>query len=543
MNRAQWQRLLEDAAAAGLIPAGEAAAPGGGRPWPVVLLTGLGAWLAALPLLGFVALATDLVDSGVGAIVVGSLLLAAAVMVLRGRGVSLFIEQLAVPGLLAGAGLIALGLLDSSSERVAAGVMAVLALGVAAGVPQAWLRALLGAAAAVLIWLVITDLAYDGLGFLVPPAAVLHLQLLVWIAALQGQQRALAEGRAGVAAALEAIGGGWLAAVLAAFALWSGTTFLLGANLGAAAAVELAEALADGPRAGGAGLAGGWAALSAVLALGAGVWLARRWPGLRQAWCAGVVLVLAGLALFLPALGAVLLAAAICAAGRRAVLALTALVAAAWIIGAFYYQLAWPLATKAGVLVGAAAVLGTLAAWGARVRQAKPAVAGVPAHAGRGAAWVIALGTVAVVLVAVGAIVQKEQLIAHGRTVFVPLAPVDPRSLMQGDYMALNFLAWAERPGEDPDPFVLDTPRLALRLDARGVVTARRPDDGSALQADEVVIRLVPRAGRWMLVTDAFYFPEGEGERWAAARFGEFRVDADGKALLVGLRGEDLAPL
>lgn len=54
---------------------------------------------------------------------------------------------------------------------------------------------------------------------------------------------------------------------------------------------------------------------------------------------------------------------------------------------------------------------------------------------------------------------------------------------------------------------------------------------------------MVRKHGRWLLVTDAFYFKEGEGARWAAARYGEFRVDAGGKALLVGLRGDKLAPL
>jgi len=44
-------------------------------------------------------------------------------------------------------------------------------------------------------------------------------------------------------------------------------------------------------------------------------------------------------------------------------------------------------------------------------------------------------------------------------------------------------------------------------------------------------------------VTDAWYFKEGEAERWAAARYGEFRVDANGKALLVGLRGPKLEKL
>lgn len=544
MSGARLQQLIDAAAAASLIPAGEPATADGGRPWPVVLLTGLGAWLAAIPLLGFVALATDLVDSGIGAVVVGALLVAAAVMVLRSRGLSLFVEQLAMPGLLAGGGLIAAGLLDGSGETVVATVMAVLALGVAAVVPQAWLRGLLGAAAALLACLLATDLAYGGLGLFLPPGVALHLQLAAWTVSLAGQRRALAAGRPDVAAAIEAIGGGWLVAVLAAFALWSGTTFLLGANMGVGAAFELADALGSGPGRAGAHLPGAWAALSALLVIGAAWWLARCWPQLRQPWCAGVAVALAALAAFMPALGAVLLAAVICAASGRRVLALAALVAAAWIVGAFYYQLAWPLAAKAGVLVGAGAVLGALAAWGARSAAAAAAPTGVTvAHEGRGAGWVIALGTVVVVLAAIGGIVQKEQLIAHGRPLFVPLAPVDPRSLMQGDYMALNFLVWAERPGEAPDPFALDAPRLVLRVDARGVVTARRPDDGSALHADELLIRLVPRGGRWVLVTDAYYFPEGEGERWAQARFGEFRVDAEGRALLVGLRGEDLAPL
>ena len=41
--------------------------------------------------------------------------------------------------------------------------------------------------------------------------------------------------------------------------------------------------------------------------------------------------------------------------------------------------------------------------------------------------------------------------------------------------------------------------------------------------------------GDWVVVTDAWYFKEGEAERWEAARFGEFRVLPDGRALLVGM--------
>ena len=81
------------------------------------------------------------------------------------------------------------------------------------------------------------------------------------------------------------------------------------------------------------------------------------------------------------------------------------------------------------------------------------------------------------------------------------------------------------------------------RRDARGVATLLRIDDGTPLAADEMRIELSPKDGRWILVSDAWFFREGEAERWARAKYGEFRVDAGGRALLVGLRGAGLEAL
>lgn len=39
----------------------------------------------------------------------------------------------------------------------------------------------------------------------------------------------------------------------------------------------------------------------------------------------------------------------------------------------------------------------------------------------------------------VGLIVQHEWHLAKSDSIFVELAPVDPRSILQGDYMALNY--------------------------------------------------------------------------------------------------------
>ncbi|WP_341649050.1 GDYXXLXY domain-containing protein [Thauera humireducens] len=60
------------------------------------------------------------------------------------------------------------------------------------------------------------------------------------------------------------------------------------------------------------------------------------------------------------------------------------------------------------------------------------------------------LAALALVLgVALKAIHDREQTLAHGQVVLVQLAPVDPRSLMQGDYMALRFAIDNELPARD----------------------------------------------------------------------------------------------
>ena len=44
-------------------------------------------------------------------------------------------------------------------------------------------------------------------------------------------------------------------------------------------------------------------------------------------------------------------------------------------------------------------------------------------------------------------------------------------------------------------------------------------------------------------MTDAWYFREGDGQRWEQARYGEFRVEPDGRALLVGMADAQLRPI
>ena len=54
-------------------------------------------------------------------------------------------------------------------------------------------------------------------------------------------------------------------------------------------------------------------------------------------------------------------------------------------------------------------------------------------------AWVIWAGLALVLVTINTSILTKERLLRDGTVLRLALAPVDPRSLMQGDYMALSF--------------------------------------------------------------------------------------------------------
>jgi uncharacterized membrane-anchored protein len=149
----------------------------------------------------------------------------------------------------------------------------------------------------------------------------------------------------------------------------------------------------------------------------------------------------------------------------------------------------------------------------------------------------------ALLLVAVNVgIASRERLVERGRIVLLELAPVDPRSPMQGDYMALRFRV-ADAAGTGADYLQFADGTLVLALDARGIGTFRRLDTGAPRAADEALMRYRIRNGQVKLATNAFFFEEGHAADYAMARFGEFRVADDGDAILMGLRDRDLAPL
>lgn len=526
------------------------------RPWSVVVLTALGAWLSLLPLIGVLALLFgEAWRSGPGPYVFGALLLGGGVTVVRSRGLSLFVEQLAWPVLLLGLGALTFGYTRDLSDQGALLALGLSALGLSTVVPQRSFQAMLGAAALALglmAWAEVWPWGQRtaGLGWAV------HGALWMVGGLMAARHHAAKMGAAPeVLAWAQAVLGGMAVVALAALAAWAGMTMWLpaaggGVWMGAGGLVGSAHSGAS------RAFEQSWTVWAGVSAVGAALAVVRAWrawPQWRQPWWVAVCAGLVALAAVIPGWGWALAALVLCGLTRRPYLAVWAALAALWVLGAFYYQLHWPLAWKALVLVAAGAVLGGLGWWGARSAGQTPqphadaAVHATAALTRRHLIW----GGAAIALLGVNtAIWQKEQLIREGEPVFIPLAPADPRSLMQGDFMTLAFQmppatadTGAAPSWHDALPGGQRWQVVAVR-DARGVATLQRYDLGQgALAPGEFRIQLTRKPRGWTVVTDAWFFAEGEAQRWQVARFGEFRVDRQGRALLVGLRGADLAPL
>lgn len=143
-------------------------------------------------------------------------------------------------------------------------------------------------------------------------------------------------------------------------------------------------------------------------------------------------------------------------------------------------------------------------------------------------------------------ILGKRKVIAEGAPLLLQLRPADPRSLFQGDYMAL---ALADETMPDAAT-VANLPyrgTIILALDAEGVGRFARLDDGAPLQAGEMRVQYRRhedwRGARLDYGAQAFFFQEGDAELYNSAKYALLRVAEDGSTVLTDLAGEDRQPI
>ena len=152
---------------------------------------------------------------------------------------------------------------------------------------------------------------------------------------------------------------------------------------------------------------------------------------------------------------------------------------------------------------------------------------------------IIFWGTTLLVIVVVNLlIVKKESTLANGRIMLLRLAPVDPRSLIQGDYMILRYAIAREVSRTQLN----DKGNIVVSLDENDVAKYVRIYEGDSLKEGEHLLfyrnRRGPRFG-----AESFFFQEGDADLYANARYGELKVDESGASVLIGLRDDDFKPL
>lgn len=131
-------------------------------------------------------------------------------------------------------------------------------------------------------------------------------------------------------------------------------------------------------------------------------------------------------------------------------------------------------------------------------------------------------------------IAGKERIVRNGTTMLLRLAPLDPRSLMQGDYMALRY-ALANAVASAANDAGVSDGNAVVTLGEIGEAEFVRIDSGQGLQQGEFYLRFRKRGESVRLASDAFFFEERTGGDFGGARYGEVRVNQSGDAVLTGL--------
>lgn len=134
-------------------------------------------------------------------------------------------------------------------------------------------------------------------------------------------------------------------------------------------------------------------------------------------------------------------------------------------------------------------------------------------------------------------IYEKQQIKEHGTVVLLELAPVDPRSLMQGDYMRLRYAIARAAPASE-----LKNQQkrgyMVIKPDQNNVAQFVRFHNGEPVNSPEKLLHFHKKNGV-RIVPDSFFFQEGHATYYENAKYGVFKFDNNGKHLLVGLANKN----
>jgi len=153
--------------------------------------------------------------------------------------------------------------------------------------------------------------------------------------------------------------------------------------------------------------------------------------------------------------------------------------------------------------------------------------------------WIIILINLIILLFMFNnSILKKEELLTEGQLILLELAPVDPRSLMQGDFMRLRY---AISNSIDYDS-ISKRGFCVVKLEENGVgKRVRIQEDKTPINENEFLIEYTSKSRRDINIgAESYFFQEGEAKKYEDAKYGGVKVDGHGNSLLIGLYDEFL---
>ena len=249
-------------------------------------------------------------------------------------------------------------------------------------------------------------------------------------------------------------------------------------------------------------------------------------------------------------------------------------------LGGFYYQLSIPLLYKGALLVSFAIIFAIVTLF-LHARYKAPSQSAVENHSVfKAPIWLVGVFVIALLGAVNYKVQQFEDVLATGKPVVLKIAPVDPRSLMQGDYMVLNYailsefqqsqflpesnesletsesidagesnetIETTETTGIDESSPSEKKAYILVHLDKNHVATfceeqSEIPTDFKHCTPN--VYLPIRYKGGWLpkLPSQDYFFAEGKGEYYAQAEYAEYRFK-DGILLLARLLDKDLKGL
>jgi uncharacterized membrane-anchored protein len=148
--------------------------------------------------------------------------------------------------------------------------------------------------------------------------------------------------------------------------------------------------------------------------------------------------------------------------------------------------------------------------------------------------WIILLANLILLLVFVNySLVSNEKLLRDGKLILLELAPVDPRSLLQGDYMQLRYEISA-------NPDYSKYPKrgfCVVLLDSNGVAhRVRFQQSLRPLGEEEYLIKYTaPSEWNIQIGAESYFFQKGQSQKFQQAKYGGLKIDVKGNSLLYGL--------